>query len=1666
MPNDLNIRIKINSDTKALEVTQTEFDKLGKSTESASREVEKSSDRVANSIDNISSKATKAAGVIAGVFVFDKLKDGAKEFLSTAGQFEQYAVSLEVLSGSASKAQQGFDWIKDFTAKTPYELNETTEAFIRLKAYGIDATDGSLRILGDTSAALSKPLMSAVEAMADAITGENERLKEFGITASVSGKKIAYNWIDSSGQAKIKVIDNNKQIIKSTLEAIFNEKYAGMMDKQSQTLNGMVSNFEDTWTNLENTITNNSGAFDVAKSSISGATTALQTMGDHLDDIVLYGKYTLEAASAIAIYKGAVIGVNTVQNLHAKYMAASTIATTTYNIATNTTTASVERLTFAQLALNTAMKANPWMIAGTAAIGLGVVLTHEMDKFNAASKNALDGVKNLQTAESVQKEIDRTVNALSESKKKIADWGGLDSIFGNRAIEEKNAARLENRLKFLGSKLSELGQTADTTSSKVSNVSSPLTDAEIEKQKKAAESLKQSYLSINKDIANLVGTDHDKAIASINEQAEKYRNAKVDELTVASYISSAKLALIQKETEEQNKLLIDHYKSAGEDDAAYYLQLSSDIDEMVKKGIYSYDYINQYRIDKDNEYLTKKAQIEFEADQASLNAQVKYIDDQRSASIEYYKAIGSDADVFVLEEADRMQKLAETGAYTNAQMLAIWTKDNEKFQKEQREKDNKFWYDLLSDFEKAMGEQIFDAMTDKWQSFGDWLKDFWSSITTSIARAASSQLSKGIIDEVKNMAGLGSSGSASSNIVGTLKTLLAGGAFAGSAMYGATTDSAGFTTTAGGTVIDAGGQITKAGTDNLGQVGDIVNGISTIKTAYEAMTGELSASIYSAINSASMNLYGSGMMSLNSATALNNFGYGVANPWAMSGANGATGYGAMAGEAALGAAGGYVLGKLGDLLFGANTKAGSYGAIGGSIGAMTGNPVIALAGAALGSIIGGLFGSTKEVDRGLYFKNDTTSNNGLNSIQSYRDTETKSWFSGSGNSDYNDITDSQKKSIEGIFKSYDYLLNQLGSTKNIVLKASRYTAETFQDEIAKGFLATYMGIEQHASEYLYSRNGVVFTKYNDTEEMTKIYNMWSEYAKSVDKTVMQALTDSVNTYIQSNRDFTIWELERSGNTTEALRQKAQWLQDDFANLENMMGVTGITVENFTSMYSDAVKDSLDPTTITQWQSLGSALQSATDAQDSYAKALQDTAVSGFNQLSSAYSTFSNGIDEARSYLDQLNGSVLTFDQAGDDPAKIMQAYQAQTDQITQISNNRISALQKELDYSKTLLKVASDLRYSAMSGTSQFTYADTMLNQYISDATTKLASGKDISSEVQNISSLAGNYAQLAQNYYSDQVSFDYAVSSMANKIEALGGKGSTSTLSDIETAINMENDSLSTALKALKDEASGRLQSVIDAYSTGQQLIADQMQSQLDSYVEFWGVDSPIVAKLQEILQSLGLQYSLNTSGAGSSSASAITSAYQNILGRTPDTAGADYWTSKINSGDLNTGEAGIAIGAAAATNGEISVSQYITDLYTQGLGRTPDDSGLAYWNNVVSSGQLSIDQLASTFSSAAGSNGESFHKFADGGLVKGGKGGIIGQIGEEDYDELILPLKDPNDPLGLKALRSDSLMMRQSDPMIALLGTIVTLLEKLGYDMNSVLSQISDNTKQSRRA
>ncbi|WP_415257668.1 tape measure protein [Thauera phenylacetica] len=197
--------------------------------------------------------------------------------VTTSAEFEKFRTILETIEGSAEKARSSMGWVSDFAAKTPYELNQVTEAFVKLKSYGIDPQAGALAAAGDAAAAMGKPLEQAVEALADAMTGENERLKEFGIKASKAGGMITYTWTQNGKKMAAKAKESSSAQIQAVIQGIWNSRYGGAMDKLSGTWDGMWSNIKDSVARFALQI-GDAGLFPFLKGELQGVLDTLNRM--------------------------------------------------------------------------------------------------------------------------------------------------------------------------------------------------------------------------------------------------------------------------------------------------------------------------------------------------------------------------------------------------------------------------------------------------------------------------------------------------------------------------------------------------------------------------------------------------------------------------------------------------------------------------------------------------------------------------------------------------------------------------------------------------------------------------------------------------------------------------------------------------------------------------------------------------------------------------------------------------------------------------------------------------------------------------------------------------------------------------------------------------------------------------------------------------------------------------------------------------------------------------------------------------------------------------------------------------------------------------------------------------------------------------------------------
>jgi len=238
-----------------------------------SKRAEGSVKRFSNRMRGIKTAAIAGGAAIAGVGV---ALTGM--MLKTAMAFEQLQTVLVTTEGSEKAAKEAMDWVSSFAQRTPFELEEVTQAFVRMRAYGLDPTNGSLATLGDASAAMGKNVMQGVEMMADAVTGEFERLKEFGIKGNKQGGQATFQFTDKNGiQQTRRVMANDRKAIEKAILDIFSQKYDGAMIRLSGTMGGIISNLQDTFARFQQQVMA-SGAFEAIKQDLLGILETLNTM--------------------------------------------------------------------------------------------------------------------------------------------------------------------------------------------------------------------------------------------------------------------------------------------------------------------------------------------------------------------------------------------------------------------------------------------------------------------------------------------------------------------------------------------------------------------------------------------------------------------------------------------------------------------------------------------------------------------------------------------------------------------------------------------------------------------------------------------------------------------------------------------------------------------------------------------------------------------------------------------------------------------------------------------------------------------------------------------------------------------------------------------------------------------------------------------------------------------------------------------------------------------------------------------------------------------------------------------------------------------------------------------------------------------------------------------
>lgn len=255
--------------------------------------------------------AKNGAAYITSYLVGQGMTNLLTSIVQVRGQFQQLEIAFETMLGSKSKAHALMQQMEETAAKTPFDLDGVANGAKQLLAYGesADKVNDTLVRLGNIASGLSLPLNDIVylygttmvqgrlyAADVRQFTGRGiplvkELAKMYGVTADEINNMV------SAG--KIGFPDVQKVLNKLTDEG---GQFYNLMEKQSKSLTGMISNLGDTWDQVQDHLGEQN------QDLFAGAINAAGYFLEHLESIL---KMVKAVAIAYGSYRAALV-LNTI----------------------------------------------------------------------------------------------------------------------------------------------------------------------------------------------------------------------------------------------------------------------------------------------------------------------------------------------------------------------------------------------------------------------------------------------------------------------------------------------------------------------------------------------------------------------------------------------------------------------------------------------------------------------------------------------------------------------------------------------------------------------------------------------------------------------------------------------------------------------------------------------------------------------------------------------------------------------------------------------------------------------------------------------------------------------------------------------------------------------------------------------------------------------------------------------------------------------------------------------------------------------------------------------------------------------------------------------------------------------------------------------------------
>ena len=363
-------------------------------TEQGVKDTSKQIERSGMSIEDMFSRMTKAATAFGAGFTAKEL---ISNIVKVRGEFQQLEVAFNTMLGSKEKADALMAQMVETAATTPFDLQSVANGAKQLLAYGVAAEDinQTLIRLGDIAAGLSIPL--------------NDLVYLYGTTMS-QGRLYTQDFNQFTGRGIPLIAELAKQFgvaesevrglveagrvgfpeVQKVIESLTDEggKFGGLMEAQSKTISGQISNIGDSISMMFN---------EIGQANEGVINDVLGTASSLVENYEQVGKVLLSLVAIYGTYKVAVMTVAALQSLQASGIAALTAAERAH-YGWLVLTAKAQRI------LNATMLANPYVLVATSVTALGIAL------LNSANN-----------ADKCQKGIDAYNRSVEESAKKTSE---------------------------------------------------------------------------------------------------------------------------------------------------------------------------------------------------------------------------------------------------------------------------------------------------------------------------------------------------------------------------------------------------------------------------------------------------------------------------------------------------------------------------------------------------------------------------------------------------------------------------------------------------------------------------------------------------------------------------------------------------------------------------------------------------------------------------------------------------------------------------------------------------------------------------------------------------------------------------------------------------------------------------------------------------------------------------------------------------------------------------------------------------------------------------------------------------------------------------------------------------------------------------------------------